>query len=214
MEVQQIVHVGSIRSSFRAILFLAFTSIHFSSLQCAHVAACHKAAATAAPLLMPLLCCCHALLRCIFCVYIKLQGMLLGSVHFRLPGQKQQTHRAAAAPSRPLYSFSKAPYKPIATAVASAPTVQQRTSIRSTTALSSSYNQVTSYSSNSSSSRRRAAGSSRNSGAPRRIVPVMVEGHQCHRVGHAHRRLLVGKAFEATSPNGRFVEGEEQQVVC
>ncbi|WIA28170.1 hypothetical protein OEZ86_010738 [Tetradesmus obliquus] len=35
----------------------------------------------------------------------------------------------------------------------------------------------------------------------------MVEGHQCHRVGAAHRRLLIGKAFEATSPNGRFVEG-------
>ncbi|KAF6253547.1 hypothetical protein COO60DRAFT_1643042 [Scenedesmus sp. NREL 46B-D3] len=35
----------------------------------------------------------------------------------------------------------------------------------------------------------------------------MVEGHQCHRVGHAHRRLLLGKAFEAASPNGRFAEG-------
>jgi hypothetical protein len=55
MEVQQIVHVGAIRSSIRAILFLAFSSICFSSLQCAHVAACHKAVAAAAPLLMPLL---------------------------------------------------------------------------------------------------------------------------------------------------------------
>lgn len=35
----------------------------------------------------------------------------------------------------------------------------------------------------------------------------MVEGHQCHRVGHAHRRLLLGKKFIATSPNGRFAEG-------
>lgn len=51
------------------------------------------------------------------------------------------------------------------------------------------------------SSRRPAAA------APRRIAPVMVEGHQCHRVGHAHRRLLLGKRFIATSPNGRFAEG-------
>ncbi len=43
-----------------------------------------------------------------------------------------------------------------------------------------------------------------------RLVPVrMVEGHQCHRVGHAHRRLLLGKSFKATSPNGRFTEGEQ-----
>jgi hypothetical protein len=26
-------------------------------------------------------------------------------------------------------------------------------------------------------------------------------------VGHAHRRLLLGKKFIATSPNGRFAEG-------
>jgi formamidopyrimidine-DNA glycosylase len=35
----------------------------------------------------------------------------------------------------------------------------------------------------------------------------MVEGHQCHRVAAAHRKLLVGHPFKATSPNGRFVEG-------
>eukprot|EP00775_Hariotina_reticulata_P002486 gene2486-2789_t len=35
----------------------------------------------------------------------------------------------------------------------------------------------------------------------------MVEGHQCHRVGYAHRLLLLGKKFIATSPNGRFTEG-------
>lgn len=44
---------------------------------------------------------------------------------------------------------------------------------------------------------------------PRRLVITMVEGHQCHRVGHAHRRLLLGKRFLATSPNGRFAEGEQ-----
>lgn len=37
----------------------------------------------------------------------------------------------------------------------------------------------------------------------------MVEGHQCHRVAAAHRKLLVGHAFKATSPNGRFSEGAE-----
>ena len=35
----------------------------------------------------------------------------------------------------------------------------------------------------------------------------MVEGHGCHRVAHAHRKLLVGKHFVAKSPNGRFTEG-------
>lgn len=35
----------------------------------------------------------------------------------------------------------------------------------------------------------------------------MVEGHQCHRVGHFHRQKLVGKRFSCTSPNGRFSEG-------
>jgi len=35
----------------------------------------------------------------------------------------------------------------------------------------------------------------------------MVEGHACHRVAHLHRKLLVGKRFVVTSPNGRFVEG-------
>ncbi|KAF5827875.1 hypothetical protein DUNSADRAFT_18593 [Dunaliella salina] len=37
----------------------------------------------------------------------------------------------------------------------------------------------------------------------------MVEGHQCHRVAAAHRRLLVGKRFQAKSPNGRFQQGAE-----
>ncbi|GAB4813748.1 hypothetical protein N2152v2_000794 [Parachlorella kessleri] len=35
----------------------------------------------------------------------------------------------------------------------------------------------------------------------------MVEGHQCHRVAAHHRKLLLGKAFAATSPNYRFIEG-------
>ena len=35
----------------------------------------------------------------------------------------------------------------------------------------------------------------------------MVEGHQCHRVGHFHRQKLLGKRFTCTSPNGRFVDG-------
>ena len=35
----------------------------------------------------------------------------------------------------------------------------------------------------------------------------MVEGHQCHRLAILHRAKLVGKAFKATSPNGRFSEG-------
>lgn len=34
-------------------------------------------------------------------------------------------------------------------------------------------------------------------------------GHtQCHRVAHAHRKQLLGRRFEASSPNGRF------QVLC
>lgn len=41
-----------------------------------------------------------------------------------------------------------------------------------------------------------------------RTSVTMVEGHQCHRVAHAHRQLLLGHAFAATSPNQRFVEGE------
>ena len=40
----------------------------------------------------------------------------------------------------------------------------------------------------------------------------MVEGHQCHRVAHAHRGLLMGHRFKAHSPNKRFVEG--QPCVC
>ncbi|MEW5301720.1 MAG: hypothetical protein WDW36_004561 [Sanguina aurantia] len=35
----------------------------------------------------------------------------------------------------------------------------------------------------------------------------MVEGHGCHRVAHAHRKILLNHAFTAASPNGRFVEG-------
>ncbi|KAK3239579.1 hypothetical protein CYMTET_50504 [Cymbomonas tetramitiformis] len=35
----------------------------------------------------------------------------------------------------------------------------------------------------------------------------MVEGHSVHRVAHQHRKRLVGKSFQATSPNGRFTEG-------
>ncbi|PNH01897.1 hypothetical protein TSOC_012173 [Tetrabaena socialis] len=37
----------------------------------------------------------------------------------------------------------------------------------------------------------------------------MVEGHQCHRVAAAHRKLLLGRAFQARSPNGRFREGAQ-----
>eukprot|EP01025_Chloroclados_australasicus_P056204 TRINITY_DN6911_c1_g1_i1.p1 TRINITY_DN6911_c1_g1~~TRINITY_DN6911_c1_g1_i1.p1 ORF type:complete len:456 (-),score=49.16 TRINITY_DN6911_c1_g1_i1:707-2074(-) len=35
----------------------------------------------------------------------------------------------------------------------------------------------------------------------------MVEGHQCHRLAYAHKKLLLGHAFKATSPNKRFEEG-------
>lgn len=35
----------------------------------------------------------------------------------------------------------------------------------------------------------------------------MVEGHQCHRVVHAHRAALVGKRTAASSPNGRLADG-------
>lgn len=49
-------------------------------------------------------------------------------------------------------------------------------------------------------------GSSAYRGFSRSTVK-MVEGHQCHRVGHFHRRKLLGKIFQAHSPNGRFVEG-------
>ena len=46
-----------------------------------------------------------------------------------------------------------------------------------------------------------------------KVIPVrMVEGHGCHRVAHAHRKLLVGKRFVAKSPNGRFTEGESAPV--
>jgi hypothetical protein len=47
--------------------------------------------------------------------------------------------------------------------------------------------------------------------ACRRARAAMVEGHGCHRVGHAHRRLLLGKRMTATSPNGRFVQGAGQR---
>ena len=36
---------------------------------------------------------------------------------------------------------------------------------------------------------------------------TMVEGHGVHRVAQRHRRLLLGKVFKATSPNGRFAQG-------
>ncbi len=36
----------------------------------------------------------------------------------------------------------------------------------------------------------------------------MVEGHQCHRVVHAHRKVLLGQRFKAESPNGKFIDGE------
>ena len=35
----------------------------------------------------------------------------------------------------------------------------------------------------------------------------MVEGHGVHRVAARHRAMLVGKSFQATSPNGRFTDG-------
>lgn len=38
----------------------------------------------------------------------------------------------------------------------------------------------------------------------------MVEGHQCHRVGHFHRQKLLNKRFTCTSPNGRFVQGASE----
>ena len=41
----------------------------------------------------------------------------------------------------------------------------------------------------------------------RRNNLVMVEGHSVHRVASMHRKRLVGKAFTAWSPNGRFTEG-------
>jgi hypothetical protein len=40
-----------------------------------------------------------------------------------------------------------------------------------------------------------------------RVRTSMVEGHGTHRVAAAHRKVLVGKAFVASSPNGRFEEG-------
>jgi len=42
---------------------------------------------------------------------------------------------------------------------------------------------------------------------PRGIL-LQVEGHQCHRVAHAHRKLMLKKKFVAVSPNKRFSEGE------
>ncbi|QDZ23462.1 endonuclease 8 [Chloropicon primus] len=35
----------------------------------------------------------------------------------------------------------------------------------------------------------------------------MVEGHGVHRVAHRHRKILLGKVFQANSPNGRFALG-------
>ena len=42
---------------------------------------------------------------------------------------------------------------------------------------------------------------------PRSRVAGQVEGHGTHRVAAQHRKELVGKAFVADSPNGRFVDG-------
>ena len=57
--------------------------------------------------------------------------------------------------------------------------------------------------------RRRAdiASTTTRSAALRLLQIRMVEGHQCHRVAHAHRKALLGKTFKATSPNGRFADG-------
>ena len=62
--------------------------------------------------------------------------------------------------------------------------------------------------------RREEGGTTRNvnSGAERaRAVSnnhiIMVEGHGVHRVAERHKKLLLGKVFKATSPNGRFKEG-------
>ncbi len=44
-------------------------------------------------------------------------------------------------------------------------------------------------------------------GLKRGLVSRMVEGHQCHRVARAHRKALMGQAFAAHSPNGRFADG-------
>lgn len=44
--------------------------------------------------------------------------------------------------------------------------------------------------------------------------PLQVEGHQCHRVAHAHRKLMLKKKFVAASPNKRFTEGEHRPKEC
>merc|ERR1711865_888564 len=41
----------------------------------------------------------------------------------------------------------------------------------------------------------------------RRSTIRMVEGHSVHRVATLHRKRLVGKCFQAWSPNGRFTDG-------
>jgi hypothetical protein len=142
--------------------------------------------------------------------------MILSSFNSKPSADNTSNHaRRAAAAHRLYYTATPPPCRPRATAVCSARIAQQLTptSTPASGSRSSSCSNSQATSRISSNSRRPAI-SSRNSGAPRRIAPVMVEGHQCHRVGHAHRRLLLGKAFEATSPNGRFVEGEKQHVVC
>ena len=45
-------------------------------------------------------------------------------------------------------------------------------------------------------------------------TPTMVEGHQCARVIAWHRKKLVGKVFQATSPNGRCAEGATRISGC
>ena len=43
-----------------------------------------------------------------------------------------------------------------------------------------------------------------------RSIIKMVEGHQCHRVAHFHRKKLLGKSFACSSPNGKFELGASQ----
>jgi hypothetical protein len=131
--------------------------------------------------------------------------MLLSSLYApaTLCSSKTTTHKpAAVASTRPTYYCKPAVYccaRPPRSAQYPAATLVSSGTFQST---------------HSVSYRNRVGSSSSSSSAPRRIVPVMVEGHQCHRVGHAHRRLLLGKAFEATSPNGRFVEGRQWRLCC
>ena len=44
---------------------------------------------------------------------------------------------------------------------------------------------------------------------PAPSLAPMVEGHSVHRIATQHTRRLVGRAYRATSPNGRFAEGAQ-----